>query len=331
MLFYIIRRLLYMIMMLLVLSIVIFIIIQLPPGDYLSSHIMQLEATGTKVTEAEIASLRKQYGLDMPVYLQYFSWLGKMLRGNFGLSLNWQRPVKDLIAERLPYTVMLSLLALIFTYTAAIPIGIYSATHQYSIGDYGFTIIGFAGLAIPNFLLALMLMFLFYKYFGLSVGGLFSPEYMNAPWSWSRLLNMSYHLPIPMIVIGTAGTAGLLRIMRGCLLDELQKQYVITARAKGVEERALLFKYPVRMALNPIISTIGWILPGIVSGETITAIVLSLPTTGSLLFRALMTQDMYLAGGIVMFLAFLIIVGTLISDILLVWLDPRIRYESKNH
>ena len=329
MLFYVIRRLLYMVIILLAASIVAFIIIQLPPGDYLSSYIMQLESAGTRVSEAEIASLRKQYGLDLPIHLQYFAWVRKMLHGDFGRSFNWKRPVKDLIAERLPYTIMLSLFALIFTYIVAIPIGIYSATHQYSIADYSFTVIGFAGLATPNFLLALILMFLFYRYFGLSVGGLFSPEYMNVPWSWAKLLDMTHHLPIPIIVIGTAGTAGLLRIMRGCLLDELQKQYVITARAKGVEEKILLFKYPVRIALNPIISTIGWTLPAIVSGETITAIVLSLPTTGPLLFRALMTQDMYLAGSIVLFLTFLVIAGTLISDILLVWVDPRIRYEKQ--
>jgi len=222
---------------------------------------------------------------------------------------------------------MISLFTLIFTYAVAIPIGIYSATHQYSVGDYTFTVIGFAGLATPNFLLALILMFLFYKYFGLSVGGLFSPQYLTATWSVDKFIDMLKHLPIPIIVIGTAGTAWIIRVMRGCLLDELRKQYVITARAKGVAERTLLFKYPVRIAINPIISTIGWTLPGIISGETITAIVLSLPTTGPLLFQALLNQDMYLAGSTVMFLTFLTVIGTLISDILLVWMDPRIRYE----
>ncbi|TET12590.1 ABC transporter permease, partial [Candidatus Aerophobetes bacterium] len=224
-------------------------------------------------------------------------------------------------------TVAISIFTLLFTYVVAIPIGIYSATHQYSIADYGFTIAGFAGLATPNFLLALILMFVFYKYFGLSAGGLFSPAYQLAPWSVAKFLDMLKHLPIPIIVIGTAGIASLIRVMRGCLLDELRRQYVITARAKGVSERRLLFKYPVRVAINPIVSTIGWVLPAIVSGETITAIVLSLPTTGPLLFAALRAQDMYLAGSTIMFLTVLTLIGTLLSDFLLVWIDPRIRYE----
>jgi len=327
MLSYIIRRFFYMILVLLVVSIVAFIIIQLPPGDYLTSYIIQLESAGTKVSEAEIASLKRQYDLDLPIYLQYFKWMWKMLHGDFGRSFTWNRPVSELISERLPLTVTISIFTLIFTYAVAIPIGIYSATHQYSVGDYIFTVIGFAGLATPNFLFALILMLLFYKYFGLSIGGLFSPQYVEAAWSVNKFVDMLKHLPIPIIVIGTAGTAWLIRVMRGCLLDELRKQYVITARAKGVTERRLLFKYPVRVAINPIISSIGWTLPGIVSGETITAIVLSLPTTGPLLFRALMTQDMYLAGSTVMFLSFLTVIGTFISDILLVWIDPRIRYE----
>jgi len=324
---YIIRRFVYMIVVLLVVSVIAFVIIQLPPGDYLTSYIMTLEAQGTHIDEAQIASLRKQYDLDLPIYLQYFKWMWKMFHGDLGRSFEWNKPVSSLIGERLPLTVMISLFTLIFTYAVAIPIGIYSATHQYSVGDYIFTVVGFAGLATPNFLFALILMFLFYKYFGLSVGGLFSREYAEAAWSFGKFVDMLKHLPIPIIVIGTAGTAWLIRVMRGCLLDELRKQYVITARAKGVAERTLLFKYPVRVAVNPIISTIGWTLPGIVSGETITAIVLSLPTTGPLLFRALMSQDMYLAGSTVMFLSFLTVIGTLLSDILLVLIDPRIRYE----
>jgi len=327
MVFYVIRRFFYMILILFVVSIVAFIIIQLPPGDFLTSYIISLEASGTEVSEAEIASLRKQYGLDLPIYLQYFTWMWKMLHGDFGRSFLWNAPVSRLIGERLPLTVTISLFTLIFTYAVAIPIGIYSATHQYSIGDYIFTVVGFAGLATPNFLFALILMFIFYKYFGLNVGGLFSAEYARAAWSMGKFVDLLKHLPIPIIVIGTAGTAGIIRVMRGCLLDELRKQYVITARAKGVKERTLLFKYPVRIAINPIISTIGWMLPSIVSGETITAIVLALPTTGPLLFRALMSQDMYLAGSTVMFLTFLTVVGTFISDLLLTWLDPRIRYE----
>jgi len=308
-------------------SVVSFIIIQLPPGDYLTSYIVQLESSGTKVSEEQVASLKKRYGLDVPIYLQYFKWIWKMLHGDFGMSFAWNKPVSKLLAERLPLTIMISLFTLIFTYIVAIPIGIYSATHQYSAGDYIFTVFGFAGLAIPNFLLALILMFLFYKYFGISIGGLFSSEYAEAAWSIGKFIDMLKHLPAPIIVIGTAGTAGLIRVMRGCLLDELRKQYVITARAKGVAERKLLFKYPVRVAINPIISTIGWTLPQIVSGGTITAIVLSLPTVGPLLFQALLTQDMYLAGSSVMFLTFLTVIGTFISDLLLVWIDPRIRYE----
>jgi len=324
-----VRRFLFMVIVLIIVSVLAFVIIQLPPGDYVTSLVSKLEAAGERITEEKILALRKRYGLDVPIYLQYFKWMWRMLHGDLGMSLLYNRPVASLIAERLPLTVMISLLATIFTYAAAIPIGIYSATHQYSIGDYIFTVAGFAGLAIPNFLLALVLMFLFYKYFGLSVGGLFSPEYFLAPWSIGRFVDMLKHLPIPIIVIGTAGTAGLIRVMRGCLLDELRKQYVITARAKGVAERILLFKYPVRVAINPIISTIGWMLPAIVSGETITAIVLNLQTTGPLLYHALLSQDMYLAGSITMFLTFLTVIGTFISDILLMWIDPRIRYEKQ--
>jgi len=327
MLFYFFRRSLYAIMVLLIVSVISFIIIQLPPGDYLTSYIMRLETSGQKVDEARIAFLKKQYGLDIPVYLQYFKWMWKMLHGDFGRSLQWDRPVSELLAERLPLTIIISLFALVFTYAVAIPIGIYSATHQYSVADYAFTVIGFGGLAIPNFLLAIILMFLFYIYLNLRVTGLFSSEYIAAAWSVGKFVDMLKHLPIPVIVIGTAGTAGLIRVMRGCLLDEIQKQYVITARAKGVAERTLLFKYPVRVAINPIISTIGWTLPAIVSGETITAIVLSLPTTGPLLFNALLSQDMYLAGSTIMFLSFLTVIGTLVSDILLAWIDPRIQYE----
>ena len=327
MLSFIIRRLLYMIIILLAVSVVAFIIIQLPPGDYLTSFMKSLELRGMKLTPDQILTLERKFGLNTPVYLQYFKWMWNMLHGDFGVSLQWNEPVSKLIGERLALSVTISLLTLLFTYVVAIPIGIYSATHQYSIADYGFTVFGFTGLAIPNFLLALVLMFFFYKYFGLSAGGLFSVEYQIAPWSVGKVIDMLKHLPIPIIVIGTAGTAGLIRVMRGCLLDELRKQYVITARAKGVSERALLFKYPVRVAVNPIISTIGWTLPAIVSGETIVAIVLSLPTTGPLLFQALMAQDMYLAASTIMFLTVLTVIGTVISDILLVWIDPRIRYE----
>lgn len=329
MLAYIGRRFLYMIVILLAVSVVAFIIIQLPPGDYLTTVIQTLKSRGVEVDAKQIRDLEVHYGLDLPLHTQYFKWMGNMLRGDFGRSFNWDRPVVDLLAERVPLTVVVSLTTTLFVYLVAIPIGIYSATRQYSVGDYVSTVVGFVGLATPNFLLALILMFLFYKYLGLSAGGLFSPEYQTLPWSLGKVIDLIKHLPIPIIVIGTAGTAGLIRVVRGCLLDELQKQYVVTARAKGVPETRLLFKYPVRQTLNPVVSTVGWMLPAIVSGETITAIVLSLPTTGPLLFRALMTQDMYLAGSTVMFLTALTVVGTLLSDILLVVVDPRIRYERK--
>jgi len=329
MLYYVIRRLIYMFIVLWVLSVVSFIIIQLPPGDFLTSYIVRLSRSGQQVDKAQLAALRKRYGLDLPIYAQYFKWIWNILHGDLGRSFQLNKPVSELIGERVALTATISIFTLIFTYAVAVPIGIYSATHQYSIGDYFFTTVGFVGLATPNFLLALILMFIFFKYFGLSVGGLFSPEYIWAPWSIGKFVDMLKHLPIPIIVIGTAGTAGLIRVMRGCLLDELRKQYVITARAKGVEEKVLLFKYPVRVAINPIVSTIGWTLPGIVSGETITAIVLSLPTTGPLLFSALMSEDMFLAASILLILAFLTVIGTFLSDLLLVWVDPRIRYERK--
>jgi peptide/nickel transport system permease protein len=327
MLSYVFRRILYMLILLWIVSIIAFVIIQLPPGDYLTSYITRLQQRGQVVDEAQVATLTKQYGLDQPMHLQYLNWFGKALRGNFGMSFQWNRPVNQLLAERLPITVLISVLTIAFTYIVAVPAGIYSATHQYSPGDYAFTVFGFIGLATPNFLLALILMLVFNRYFGISIGGLFSPEFLDAPWSFARFLDMLAHLPVPIIVIGTAGTAGLIRVMRGCLLDELQKQYVVTARSKGVRESRLLFRYPVRVALSPIVSTIGWLLPAVVSGEIITAIVLDLPTVGGLLFGALMFQDMYLAGSIVMMLTFLTILGTFISDVLLAVVDPRIRFE----
>ena len=323
---FIIRRLLYMCITLLVASLLSFIIIQLPPGDFLNTYMEMLSRQGLRVSEEEIRSLESEYGLDLPLYAQYVKWMWKLLQGDLGRSFNFNQPVSELLAERLPLTLVISILTLIFVYGVGIPIGVYSATHQYSAGDYAVTVLGFAGLATPNFLLALVLMFMFYSFFGFSAGGLFSPEYIIAPWSVGKVLDLLKHLPIPIIVIGTAGTASIIRVMRGTLLDELARQYVITARAKGVAENKLLFKYPVRIALNPIISTIGWVLPSIVSGTTITAIVLSLPTTGPLLFDALRSQDMHLAGSIVMVLVVLTVVGTFLSDILLVWIDPRIRY-----
>jgi len=316
-----------MIVILVLVSVVSFIVIQLPPGDYITSYVAQLTASGTVVSDQEIETLRQQYGLGLPWYQQYFRWIGKMLQGDFGRSFMWDRPVKELLAERIPLTVLLSLCTLVFTYAVAIPIGIYAATHQYSLSDYVLSVIGFAGLAIPQFLLALLLMVFLYQTFGLSIGGLFSPEYIEAGWSMAKLVDLLKHLPVPIIVVGAAGTAGIIRVMRGCLLDELKKQYVITARAKGVAEQKLLFKYPVRIALNPIVSTIGAILPQIVSGTVITSIVLNLPTTGPLLFQALLNQDMFLSGSTVMLLSFLTVMGMFLSDILLVIVDPRIKLE----
>ena len=329
MLSYVIRRFLYMFVILLLVSVVAFVIIQLPPGNYLTSVIENLRASGIRIDEEEVRLLERQYGLDLPIYAQYFKWMWNLLHGNFGMSFTWNAPVIDVLTERLALTMVISFTTMLFVYAVAIPIGIYSATHQYSAADYSLTVIGFAGMATPNFLLALVLMYLFYKYFGLSAGGLFSSEYQLAPWSIAKVIDMLKHFPIPIIVIGTAGTAGLIRVMRSCLLDELRKQYVITARTKGVPELRLLFKYPIRIAINPMVSTVGGILPSLVSGATITAIVLSLPTNGPILLMALMAQDMYLAGSSLMLLTGLAVIGTLVSDLLLVWVDPRIRYEKK--
>ena len=288
---------------------------------------MRLENSGIKVEDTQIARLKSEYGLDKPIYTRYFKWSWNIIRyGNLGFSFQWDKRVSEVIGDRIALTMVISIGTLFFTWLMAIPIGIYSAVHQYSPLDYTFTFLGFIGLAIPNFLLALVLMWLSFAYLGFPVTGLFSPEYMDAAWSWAKIWDMGKHLPIPIIVVGTAGTAGLIRIMRGCLLDELHKQYVITARAKGVSEVRLLFKYPVRLAINPLISTIGWLLPTIISGATITAIVLNLPTTGPILLRALLAQDMYLAGSFLMILGLLTIFGNLISDILLAWVDPRIKY-----
>jgi len=325
---FIIRRIIILIPLLFLLSIISFVIIELPPGDYLTTYILQLEQLQTNVSETEIARLTQQYGLDKPIYMRYFMWMWNIIRhGNFGRSFGWEKPVTEVIGDRIVLTIVISIFTLIFTWITAIAIGIYSATHQYSAFDHAFTFLGFIGLATPNFLLALVLMWLSFTYLDIPVTGLFSPEYADVAWSIAKVGDMFKHVWVAVIVVGTAGTAGIIRIIRGCLLDELRKQYVITARAKGVSERKLLFKYPVRMAINPLISTIGWLLPQIVSGMTITAIVLNLPTTGPILLRALMSQDMYLAGSFVLILSTLTVTGTLISDILLAWLDPRIRYK----
>ncbi len=323
---FILRRLMWMIPTLVIISIISFIIIQLPPGDYLASYIARLESRGSNVDQATIDSLRMRYGLDDPLIVQYFKWLGNiLLHGNFGYSFEWRLPVSQLILERLPMTFLVATASLLFAWSVALPIGIFSAVKQYSLADYFFTVLGFLGLGIPNFMLALVFLYLSNRYFGLSVGGLFSPAYLNASWGIHKILDLLSHLWIPVIIIGTAGTAGLIRITRANVLDELRKPYVETARAKGLHPMMLILKYPVRIALNPFISSIGFILPGMISGEVIVSIVLNLPTTGPLLYSALLSQDTYLAGAFVLMLAVLTVIGVLISDILLAWLDPRIR------
>jgi len=325
---YILRRVMYAVPTILIISVITFIVIELPPGDYLTTHVTQLRESGQEISKEAYESLKLQYGLDKPIYVRYFKWITNIiLRGDFGGSFTWGRKVGSLIGERIALTMVISLSTMLFVYIVAIPIGIYAATHQYSIGDYGLSIVGFIGLATPNFLLALILMYIAWDKFGFSVGGLFSPAYEEAAWSLAKVVDLLKHLWIPIIVVGTAGTAGMIRVMRGCLLDEIRKQYVITAKAKGLRERRLLFKYPVRVAINPLVSTIGWMLPNLISGATITAVVLNLPTTGPLLLQALMSQDMYLAGSFVFILSVLTVAGTLISDMLLVAVDPRIRFE----
>ncbi len=325
MLQYIARRILMMIPTLFLISIVSFIIIQLPPGDFLTSYVSQLSSMGDNVDESAIQALKDRYGLGQPLYVQYFRWMSNMLHGDFGHSMEWNKPVLGLLTERLPLTFVLAVSTMLFTWAIAFPIGIYSAVKQYSIGDYIATFLGFIGLAIPDFLLALILMWVFFAYFNQSVGGLFSPDFQEAPWSPAKVWDLGKHLIVPMVILGLGGTASLIRVMRANLLDELHKPYVVTARAKGLSESKLLLKYPVRAALNPFISTAGWYLPALVSGATIVAVVLSLPLTGPLLLRALMSQDMYLAGSFIFVLSALTVIGTLISDILLAWLDPRIR------
>ncbi|NMB45504.1 MAG: ABC transporter permease [Firmicutes bacterium] len=324
---YMTKRIIYMLITLFGISIISFAVIQLPPGDYLTSYITQLQAAGTVVDEAQIESLRRRYGLDKPIYMQYIKWVTGIFRGDFGRSFEWNESVRVLLGERLPLTIAISLATLIFTYCLAIPIGIYSAVRQYSWGDYLATFIGFIGLSIPDFLLALILMFLFYHLFGVSIGGLFSVAFEDAPWSWAKFKDMMDHLWVPMIVIGMSGTAGLIRTMRATTLDELGKDYVKMARSKGLPEWKVILKHPVRVAINPIVSTVGWELPRVVSGETIVAVVLSLPTTGPLLLQALLAQDMFLAGSFIMMLSVLTVIGTLISDFLLAIIDPRIRLE----
>jgi len=325
MLAFVIRRLLIMIPTLISISVIVFIIIQLPPGDYLESYVAELQAQGESVDPQKIAFLREQYGLDQPLWEQYLRWVSGFFVGDFGYSFEFNLPVSAVIGDRMILTVVLSFFTILFTWAIAFPIGIYSATHQYSWGDYGMTLLGFLGIAIPNFLLALVMMYLANVWFGTSIGGLMDAEYIGQPWSWAKARSVLDHLWIPVLVIGIGGTAGMIRKMRANLLDELQKQYVVTGRAKGLPPGKLLRKYPLRMALNFFISDIGSLLPNVISGAEIIAVVLSLPTTGPMLLAALKSQDMYLAGSFLMFLAFMIVIGVLISDLALAALDPRIR------
>ena len=324
---YILRRVLQLIPTLFLISIVSFTIIQLPPGDYVTNYVANMTAAGEILSEAEIADLEMQYGLNHPGYMQYVKWITNFVQGDMGLSFYWDRPVNRLIGERLMLTMIMSFFTLLFVYAMAIPIGIYSAVRQYSLADYVFTFIGFIGLATPNFLLALIFMYIGIKAFGASAGGLFSTEFLDAPWSVARVWDMLKHMWLPVVIVGTAGTAGTIRVMRATTLDELGRPYVETARSKGLREGPLTMKYPVRVALNPFASTIGYIFPYIVSGSIIVSVVLSLPTVGPLLLRALLAQDMFLAGTIILLIGALTVVGTFISDIVLVIVDPRIRFE----
>jgi len=325
MLLYILRRILLMIPTLVITSILVFAIIELPPGDYFESHIAELQAQGEKADLAQIEYLKNEYGFDKGPVERYFIWASGLLRGDLGYSFEYELPVNQVVGDRLFFTVIVAFATIILTWIIAFPIGIYSAMHQYSWSDYGLSFLGLLGIATPNFLLALILMYLANVWFGTSIGGLMDPQYVNAPMSWDKFLSILEHLWIPVIVIGTAGTAGMIRTLRANLLDELQRQYYTTARAKGLSPTKAVTKYPLRMALNFFIADIGGILPQIVSGAEIVAIVLSLETTGPLLIRALQAQDMYLAGSFLMFLALLTVIGVLISDILLAILDPRIR------
>lgn len=331
MLKYIIRRIIYMIVLLAVLSVVSFLLIQLPPGDWVDTFIFQMKERGIIIDEAMMRVLNKRFAFDQPVYRQYLKWIGNIiLRGDFGESMEFNRPVAELLRGRLGLSVTLSLSSLFITYIIAVPVGIYSALRPYTLGDYTFTTLNFVGVATPNFMLALILMFVLQRGFGWSPGGLFSPKYLAAPWSIGRIIDLLKHLPVPLIVIATAGTAGLIRVLRSSLLDELGKQYVITVRAKGVGEKRLLFKYPVRLAVNPIISGLAGLLPAIISGEALVSIVLSLPTIGPLLIQGLRGQDQYLAASVIFILGALGMVGTLLSDLMLVLVDPRIRFERQS-
>jgi peptide/nickel transport system permease protein len=324
---YVVRRLLLLPLLLFVFSVVVFAIIQAPPGDFLTAYMATLASSGSSISGEQLEALRREYGLDQPLHVQYVKWMWNVLRGHLGLSLEYQRPNAELIGERLVLTVILALFSFVFTWIVAVPAGIYSATHPRSVLDYVFTVLNYVGVATPNFMLALILMWAAFAWLGIGVTGLFSPDFVEAPWSVARVVDLLKHIWLPAVVLGIAGTARLTRVMRANLLDELHKPYVTTARAKGLSEWRLVLRYPARLALNPLVSTIGWYLPALFSGSLIVATVMNLPNIGPLLLRALINQDMYLAGSILLIYCFLTIVGTLLSDILLAWLDPRIRLE----
>jgi peptide/nickel transport system permease protein len=324
---FIVQRLLILPVLLVVFSMIVFWLVQAPPGDFLDSYIATLASGGSSIQEEQVQALRQQFGLDQPMYVRYLYWMRGLLKGDLGYSLEYQRPNTDLIGERLVLTVALALFAFVITWIVAVPAGIYSATHQNSLLDYAFALLNYIGVATPNFMLALILMWFAFSSFGLSVTGLFSPEYVQAPWSLGRWIDLLKHIWVPGIVLGIAGTARLMRVMRANLLDELHKPYVVTARAKGMSEWTLVLKYPVRLAINPLVSTIGWMLPQLFSGSLIVATVMNLPNIGPLLLRALTQRDMYLSGSILLIYCLLTVVGTLISDILLAIVDPRIRME----
>lgn len=329
MLVYIGQRLALALLTVWVISVVSFVIIQLPPGDYVTAYVAELQSMGTVVTRDEAENLRAQYGLGEPLPVQYYKWIRLIVRGDFGVSMEYGRPVSEVIGDRLALTVAVSFAAVTFTWIIAIPIGIYSGVRQYSLVDYGFTLIGFLGLAIPNFLFALVVMYVGFVWFGANLGGLFSPEYARAPYSIGKVWDLLKHLWIPAVILGFSGMAQLMRIMRANLLDELPKPYVVTARAKGLAEWKVVLKYPVRVALNPLISILGYVLPQIVAGSIVVSVVMSLPTVGPLLLKALVAQDMFLAGTIILLVSVMTVVGTLISDLLLAWVDPRISLEAK--
>jgi peptide/nickel transport system permease protein len=329
MLGYIAQRLLQIVPLLFLLSVLIFFIIQLPPSDFVTLQVQSGQRQGTDLTESQILSLRRLYNLDKPPYQQYLIWMRDILtKGDFGWSMVYGRPVMEVVGERMTMTIVLSLLTLVFTWLVSIPIGIYSATNQYSVLDYVFTFIGFLGISVPGFLVALVVLYLVFDNTGVAITGLYSPEYIDARWTWGKIVDAAKRIWVPMVIIGLSSTAALIRVTRNMLLDELSKQYVITARAKGVGENRLLFKYPIRLAFNPIISTIGWVLPGIISGEALVSIVLNMPTAGPLLLSAVLSQDMYLAGSFLLVISALTVIGTLVSDVLLAWLDPRISFGS---